>query len=68
VTLFKIIGLALIILGVLFRMISIAYFRMRAPYVHNTLAAQRAFAASKRRALWIDAAFFIAGIVSFVVR
>jgi hypothetical protein len=68
VTLFKIIGAALIVLGMLFRAISVAYFKAKAPHVNNTLAAQRGFAASKRRALYIDIAFFIAGIIVLLGR
>lgn len=65
---FKIIGAVLIVFGVIFRAISVAYFRTKAPHVNNTLAAQRSFASSRRRALYIDLAFFIAGIVVFLAR
>lgn len=68
VTLFKIIGAVLIVLGVIFRAISVAYFKSKAPRVGNTLAAQRSFTASRRRALYIDLAFFIAGILVLFAR
>jgi hypothetical protein len=68
VTLFKIIGAVLVVLGLVFRAISVAYFKAKAPHVSNTLAAQRSFTASRRRALYIDIAFFIAGILVFLAR
>ena len=67
-TLFKIIGAVLIVLGLMFRAICIAYFKAREPHVKNTLAAQRGFTASRRRALYIDLVFFIAGILVLFVR
>lgn len=67
-TLFKIIGGVLIVLGLIFRAISIAYFRAKAPHVSNTLAAQRSFTASRRRALYIDIAFFVAGVAVLFAR
>ena len=67
-TLFKIIGVTLIVLGLMFRAISIAYFKVREPHVKNTLAAQRNFSASRRRALYIDIVFFVAGILVLFAR
>ena len=67
-TLFKIIGAVLIAFSLLFRGICVAYFRAREPHVKNTLAAQRGFAASRRRAFYIDVAFFIAGILVLFAR
>lgn len=66
--LFKIIGAVLIALGLIFRAISVAYFKMKEPHVKNTLSAQRGFAASRRRALYIDIVFFVAGILVFLAR
>ena len=54
---FKIIGGLLIVLGVAFRAISIAYFNLRAKTLPDNPPAQRRFAASKQRALVIDALF-----------
>lgn len=59
---FKIIGGALILLGFVFRAISISYFGHRAKFVPDTPKAQRQFASRKQRALIIDGLFFITGI------
>ena len=59
---FKIIGGALILLGFVFRAISMAYFGHRAKAVPDTPKAQRHFAGRKQRALVIDGLFFVAGI------
>ena len=58
---FKIIGGVLVLLGFVFRGISLAYFGQRAKFVTDTPQAQRKFAASKQRALIIDALFVAAG-------
>jgi len=68
VTIFKIIGAVLIVLGLMFRAISVAYFKAKEPHVKNTLAAQRGFTASRRRALYIDLLFFIFGILVLFAR
>jgi len=68
VILFKLIGIVLVVLGLGFSGISTAYFRNKAGRVDNTLSAQRAFAASRRRAFWIDIAFVVAGIIVFLGR
>jgi len=68
VTIFKIIGAVLIGLGFLFRAICIAYFKAKEPHVKNTLAAQRGFTASRRRALYIDLVFFLVGILVLFAR
>lgn len=66
--LLKVIGAVLIVLGLLFRAISIAYFRVREPYVENSAAARRRFAASRRNALLIDGCFFVAGALAILGR
>jgi len=58
---FKIIGGALVLLGFVFRAISLAYFAQRAKSVPDTEPARQKFAASKQRALIIDALFIAAG-------
>lgn len=57
----KIIGGVLVLLGFVFRAISIAYFNARLKSVPDTPDARRRFAIKKRNALWIDAAFVVAG-------
>lgn len=66
--LFKIIGAVLICLGLMFRAICVAYFKAREPHVGDTPSARRGFAASKRRALYIDVAFFLAGVMILLSR
>ncbi len=58
---FKIIGGVLVLLGFVFRAISLAYFGQREKSVPDTASARRQFAARKQRALVIDAAFILAG-------
>ncbi len=58
---FKIIGGALVLLGFIFRAISLAYFAQRAGSVPDTDQARQKFAARKQRALVIDALFIAAG-------
>lgn len=58
---FKIIGGGLVLLGFVFRGISLAYFGQRARSVPETPQAQRKFSARKQRALVIDALFIVAG-------
>lgn len=58
---FKIIGGALVLLGFVFRAISLAFFAQRAKSVPDTVSARQKFAASKQRALIIDALFIAAG-------
>lgn len=58
---FKIIGGVLVLLGFLFRGISLAYFHQRAKSVPDTIQARRKFAARKQRALVIDGLFVAAG-------
>lgn len=59
--LFKIIGGVLVLLGFVFRGVSVAYFGQRAKSVPDTAMAQRKFAARKQRALIIDGLFIAAG-------
>jgi len=57
----KIVGGLLVLLGFVFRAISIAYFNARGKRLPDNPAVRRRFEAKKRNALWIDAAFVIAG-------
>ncbi len=57
----KIIGGVLVLLGCIFRAISLAYFAKRAPAVPDTPRARKAFEARRHRALVIDAFFVIIG-------
>lgn len=57
----KIVGGVLVLLGFVFRAISIAYFNARRKSVSNNPQALRRFETKKRNALWIDAAFVVAG-------
>lgn len=63
----KLVGLALVILGVVFRAISLAYFNLRAKTLPDTPLARRRFLSSKRNALFIDA-LFIAGGFYVIIR
>lgn len=58
---FKLIGGLLIILGLAFRVISVAYFKLRLKTLPDTPKARQRFEASKQRALMIDAVFIAAG-------
>ena len=58
---FKIIGGVLVLLGFVFRAISLAYFGHREKSVPETANARRRFAARKQRALVLDAAFIVLG-------
>lgn len=51
----KIAGGLLIVLGLLFRAVSIAYFKLKARTLPDTPAARRRFERSRRNALVIDA-------------
>ncbi len=57
----KIIGGVLVLLGFVFRAISIAYFNSKSKSLPDNPAARRRFEVKKRNALWIDAAFVAAG-------
>lgn len=57
----KIIGGILVLLGFVFRAISIAYFNARSKSIPDNPHARRRFETKKRNALWIDAAFVVAG-------
>ena len=59
---FKIIGGVLIVFGVAFRAISIAYFNQRAKALPDDPKMRRQFAASRQRALLIDYLFIAAGV------
>jgi len=63
---FKIAGGLLIVLGVAFRAISIAYFNLRAKTLPDTPQARRRFAASRQRALIIDYLFIAAGVYTLL--
>ena len=65
---FKIIGGLLIVFGLAFRAISIAYFNLRAKTLPDNPAAQRRFAGSRRRAMVIDYVFIGAGIYILIAR
>ena len=58
---FKIIGGGLVLLGFVFRAISLAYFGQREKSVPNVEKARRQFAGRKHRAMLIDAAFILVG-------
>lgn len=58
---FKIIGGLLIILGLAFRAISVAYFKLRLKTLPPTPAARKRLEASKQRALAIDIVFIALG-------
>jgi hypothetical protein len=58
---FKIIGGVLVALGLVFRAISLAYFKGRAKSVPDTERDRRRFAARRQRALMVDAAFVVLG-------
>ena len=60
-------GGLLIVLGVAFRAISIAYFNLRAKSVPDDGRARRRFAAKRQRALIIDALFIAAGFYVLLV-
>ena len=64
---FKIIGGVLIVLGVVFRAISNAYFNLRAKSLPDDPGMRRRFAASRQRALLIDYAFIAAGVYTLLV-
>lgn len=58
----KLIGGGLILLGVIFRAISLAYFGVLARGLPpGDVRARHRFETKKRNALWIDACFVIAG-------
>ncbi len=57
-----VIGGLLILLGAVFRAISLAYFNLRARTLPDTPAARRRFFAKKRNALVIDALFVVGGV------
>lgn len=57
----KVAGGVLVLLGVVFRAISLAYFRLRARTLPDTPQARRRHEWSKRNALLIDAGFIVAG-------
>ena len=63
---FKIIGGLLIVLGVAFRAISIAYFNGRAKSLPDNPQMRRRFAASRQRALLIDYLFIAAGFYTLL--
>ena len=52
----------MILLGVVFRAISLAYFNLRAKTLPDTPLARRRFFAKKRNALFIDALFMVGGV------
>ena len=58
---FKIIGGVLVVLGFVFRAISLAYFKQQAKYLPETPKVRRQFAGRKQRALIIDALFIVLG-------
>ena len=64
---FKIIGGLLILFGVVFRAISIAYFNLRAKSVPGNPKAQRRLASSRQRALIIDYLFIAIGLYTLLV-
>lgn len=51
----KVVGGVLVVLGLLFRAISIAYFNLKAKTLPHTPVARRRFERSRRNALVIDA-------------
>ena len=63
----KIIGLVLVMLGVVFRAISVAYFNLRAKTLPDDPRVRRRFFAKKRNALFIDA-LFVAGGFYVIIR
>lgn len=63
----KIIGGVLIVLGLLFRAISIAVFNQREKSLPDTPAARRRFERSRRNALLIDAGFIVVGFEMILV-
>ena len=64
----KIAGGVLILLGFVFRAISIAYFNLQARRLPDDPRARRRLATKKRNALWIDAAFVLAGFYVLLAR
>ena len=58
---FKIVGGVLVLLGFVFRGISVAYFNQRAKFLPDAVKARRQFEGRKQRALVIDAAFIAMG-------
>lgn len=58
----KIIGLVLFVLGLVFRAISLAYFKQREKSLPDNAKVRRRFAGRKYRALVIDGAFMVTGI------
>ena len=57
----KVIGGVLIVLGLLFRAISLAHFNQKAKTLPDTPVARRRFAQSRRNALLIDGGFIAFG-------
>jgi hypothetical protein len=64
---FKIFGGVLIVLGVIFRAISIAYFNQRAKFLPDDPKVRKRHLKKQQRALLIDYAFIAAGIYTLVV-
>ncbi len=60
-------GGLLIVFGVVFRAISIAYFNLRAKTLPDNPKTQRQFAASRQRALLIDYLFIAAGVYTLLI-